>query len=258
MGCLDPADQARLEALRLSDSFVDGALCQLERILASQKFVRLQQHARDFLGYIVGMKLLGQADQIKETTIAMAVFGESADFDPLENSKVRVAGSDLRQRLAEYCKHEGQNDPMEITIPVNTYVPDIRDLRASVAVSAFDNWHPNGDQDHLRSTISAEMAYLLNRAGWVEATAVDTIKFALGQPRYALRGSFETREGLLRINVSLGNLATGHIVCSRSFMGPREDALKLTREIADTLLKALRRAVDSDHALPNAARTRVS
>src|SRR5260221_7596825 len=97
--CLNQAERTRLQELRLADPFVDEAIRQLERILASSAFVRSQRRAKDFLTFVVAKKLLGDEDQIKQTTIAIRVFGESAEFDPLESSKVRVAGIALRRRL---------------------------------------------------------------------------------------------------------------------------------------------------------------
>lgn len=126
IGCLNHAEQVRLEQRRLSDPFVDKAIGQVERILASDTFVRTQREARSFLAFIVAKQLLGEADQIKEMTIAIRAFRESAKFDPLESSKVRVAGFSLRRRVAAYYAGEGRRDLIEIVIPTGTYAPRIR------------------------------------------------------------------------------------------------------------------------------------
>src|SRR5262245_61879366 len=102
MQCLDDDSRMRLEALRQANPFVEQALQQLDRILASQAFARVQQQVRNFLRFVVWHSLLGQAEQIKEPTIAVYVYGEPADFNTAESSRVRVAGSGLRRRLREY------------------------------------------------------------------------------------------------------------------------------------------------------------
>jgi hypothetical protein len=123
---LSQAERGRLEKLRIRDRFIDEALRQLARILASDTFARVQDRTRNFLGFVVSKTLIGDADTIKEMTVAIRVYRETVAFEPLENSKVRVAGLALRRRLTAYYAGEGARDPIEITIPVGTYVPRIR------------------------------------------------------------------------------------------------------------------------------------
>jgi hypothetical protein len=123
--CLTPAERTRLQELRLVDPFVGEVLRQLERIVRSATFGRVHR-TKSFLVFVVAKTLLGDHEQVKQTTIAMRVFGESAEFDPLESSKVRVAGSALRRRLTSYYANEGKHDNIEVTIPSGTYTPKIR------------------------------------------------------------------------------------------------------------------------------------
>ena len=58
---------------------VDDALHQLDRILASKMFARVQHQARDFLIWIVIKTLLGESEQIKEPMIAVNVYNELLD-----------------------------------------------------------------------------------------------------------------------------------------------------------------------------------
>lgn len=113
-------------------------LRQLERVIVSRTFERAQNTTKDFLAFVVSKALIGGADEIKEMTVAVRVFCESTSFDPLENSKVRVSGLALRRRLACYSAHEGARDPIEITLPVGSYVPRIR-LRSSKVYAATLN-----------------------------------------------------------------------------------------------------------------------
>lgn len=237
MDCLGLAERSELQKLRLAEPFVDEALRQLDRILASQTFARVQRRAKTFLRFVVAKKLLGDADQIKEMTIAISVFHESAEFNPMESSKVRVAGSDLRRRIAAYYASKGRQDPIEIVIPPATYVPEIRDRRALIAVGAFENWHPKDDQRLLCLTLADEVAYLLNRARRVRALRVSKFERGPSAPRYILRGSVEHRGNILRLNISFADLSLGRIVYWRSLEGQRDDAFRLTREVAKALLR---------------------
>src|ERR1700680_2734750 len=152
MTFLSSKEQEELKALRLKEPFVDQALRQLDRILGSQKFERVQQKTKDFLGYGVAKKLLGREGEIKELMIAMTVYGDK-NYDPKESTKIRVAGMDLRQRLVEYYAGEGQTDPIKIELPERGYVPVIQERWPSLTVSLFPNWNPSGEQDYLCATV---------------------------------------------------------------------------------------------------------
>jgi hypothetical protein len=122
---LTASERAALCRLSRRVPIVRATLHQLERILTGQTFARVQRRTGDFLRFIVSKTLIGRVDEIKELTVACRVFHET-DFNPLENSKVRVAGLALRRRLAAYYAREGTRDPIEIAIPVGRYAPRIR------------------------------------------------------------------------------------------------------------------------------------
>jgi TolB-like protein len=238
MDYLESTEHEQLDRLRRTQPFVDEVLRQVERIVASRTFDRVHRKAKNFLRFVVAKKLLDQGDHVKELTVAMAVFNEPADFDPTENSKVRVAGADLRQRLRDYYATDGRSDLIHIAIPSATYVPEIHDRRLSVAVSLIHNWHPRRVQDHLCATLSDEIAYILNQTGMVSARRVERLESEMPGSMFGLRGSLEICGDRLHVNVSLANLATGQIVIWRSFDESRDNVFKLTRDIVASLLPA--------------------
>jgi hypothetical protein len=124
--CLSSSERQSLRNRADSMPQVKAALRQLARVLGSHVFGRVHRKTRSFLDFVVAKTLIGHGEQIKEMTVAIRVFRESTDFNPLESSKVRVAGAALRRRLAAYYACEGKRDPVRITIPVGTYVPRIR------------------------------------------------------------------------------------------------------------------------------------
>ena len=239
---LSQSERDRLEALRATNDFVAEAWDQVQRILASRRFARLQQKAKDFLAFVVAKTLLGEAHHIKESTIAIAVYGES-DFDPLQNSKIRVAAGDLRQRLNDYIAEECTDDPIEIRIPLDTYVPTIRDCRAFIAVSQLDNWHPRRAQDYLCKSISDELVYRLNQVRWVRARPAGSLADPSGLTTFGLRGSLEIQGDRIRLHLSLADTASDEIVCGQTFEGHRDDHCRLTGAIAAALSGALRAAM---------------
>ena len=243
MQYLSQEEQAELMALRLRDPFSQATLIQLDRILASETFRRVKRNAKDFLGYVIAKKLLGREDDIKETMVAVHAFGESADFDTAIHTKVRVAAANLRQRLAGYYVGEGQDEPIEIAIPMGTYVPEIRDRRIVVMISRFENWNPIGDQDYLCTTVSDDIAHQLAQVPRMlpqRVLAIEVPNMPDHRVGFGLRGSLECRGQTMRLNVSLSDLRAGRVIWDEAFEGRRNDLLKLSQRVAAAIVAALR------------------
>ena len=95
---------------------------ELECVLRSQEFVRAPRLAH-LLTYLCDKMFAGEANQIKEYSIALDVFNREASFDQDSDSIVRVEANRLRKRLAEYYARAGNTKTLQITIPVGQYVP---------------------------------------------------------------------------------------------------------------------------------------
>src|SRR4051794_6681300 len=100
---------------------------ELERILASSGFARNERLSR-FLRFLVEQHLDGKDDEIKETSIAVEVFGRRPDYDPRVDSIVRTEAGRLRARLTEYYAGEGRGAAGLIEIPKGAYVPVFRQV----------------------------------------------------------------------------------------------------------------------------------
>lgn len=95
---------------------------ELQRVLQSRYFARAHKRRR-FLEFVCEQTLRGDADKISEYVIGMEVYGRGDDFDPHEDSIVRVQAHELRKTLAEYYQHEGQTNPIRVELPAGHYVP---------------------------------------------------------------------------------------------------------------------------------------
>jgi TolB-like protein len=95
---------------------------QLARILASPLFANAPSQER-MLRYVVEHALAGEAGRLKEYTLGVEVFDRGADFDPRQDTIVRVQGRRLRDRLADYYRGQGVDDPVVISLPKGHYVP---------------------------------------------------------------------------------------------------------------------------------------
>src|ERR1700722_3185251 len=89
---------------------------QVERILQSRIF-RTSEVLRHLFAYLTEKSLDGAADGLKEYTIGLDALGKPASFDPRQESVVRMHTARLRQKLAEYYRTEGIDDPIVIDLP---------------------------------------------------------------------------------------------------------------------------------------------
>src|SRR5882757_9234247 len=95
----------------------------LDRILQSPHF-RASNRSKQFLSFVVGKKLEGREDEIKERTIGIELFDRIADFETSGDSIVRVNATDVRRRLGQYYQSSRDLDPVQIVLPPGTYVPE--------------------------------------------------------------------------------------------------------------------------------------
>ena len=93
-------------------------------MLASAGFSRNERLSR-FLRFVVERHLEGRDGELKESVIAIEVFGRSPDYDPRQDSIVRTEAARLRARLSEYYIGEGKGDALVIELPKGGYAPRV-------------------------------------------------------------------------------------------------------------------------------------
>jgi adenylate cyclase len=101
---------------------------QLERIMASGHFARTRRLGR-LLRFVVEQTIAGRTADLKEYSIAIAVFDKPDTFDPRLDAIVRVQARALRIRLDAYYRTDGRDDEVVIRCHAGTYVPRIGDRR---------------------------------------------------------------------------------------------------------------------------------
>ncbi|MFN7936262.1 MAG: malectin domain-containing carbohydrate-binding protein [Bryobacteraceae bacterium] len=110
---------AVLDFLPLSDARSDA----VKALLGSGVFERSKGQERLFL-YLCEKCFSGQAEELKEFTIATEAFGRPAEFDPKDDSIVRVEMHRLRKRLREH--YQGKSDAVRILLPEKSYQLDFQ------------------------------------------------------------------------------------------------------------------------------------
>jgi hypothetical protein len=103
----------------VNPSDIWGAVDRIQKSQAMSGCQRLMQ----LLSFVVDSTLKGDAEHLKETTIGVAVFGRTPDYDPKVDTIVRSQAWRLRSKLRKYYASEGSADPIIIDVPVGHYVP---------------------------------------------------------------------------------------------------------------------------------------
>ena len=89
---------------------------QIQRLLQSKPFRTSHVH-RELLLYLADKSQTGTADSLKEYTVGLDVFAKPDSYDPRQDSSVRMHCARLRQKLADYYRTEGFNDPIVVDLP---------------------------------------------------------------------------------------------------------------------------------------------
>ena len=98
----------------------EESLNELERLLQS-RVLHGSETLKAFLRYVVLESINNQEGHLKEYTIAAEVFGRNSDYDPRNDSIVRVQAGRLRSKIQEYYATEGKHDKVLIDLPKGHY-----------------------------------------------------------------------------------------------------------------------------------------
>jgi hypothetical protein len=91
-------------------------LAQVDQIIQSEAF-RNSGVLRRLLKFLADKYVSGEAQQLKEYTVAVEALGRPSTYDPRHESAVRIQVGRLRQKLAEYYRTEGSSEEIIIDLP---------------------------------------------------------------------------------------------------------------------------------------------
>jgi hypothetical protein len=118
------------------------ARAQVERILQSKLF-RTSEVLCHLFAYLANKSLEGTGDDLKEYTIGLDALGKPASFDPRQESVVRMHTARMRQKLSEYYRTEGTDDPVIVDMPKGGFKVTF-EPRRPVTVQAEVHESPRG------------------------------------------------------------------------------------------------------------------
>lgn len=96
-------------------------LAECEAVLSSSFFAGHTNSSR-FLRYACD-KFFAGATHVTEIEVALEALGRRVDFDPQQDSIVRVEAHRVRKRLHDYYESEGASHPIRLVLPQGSYLP---------------------------------------------------------------------------------------------------------------------------------------
>jgi hypothetical protein len=91
-----------------------------------------------FLRFVIVDTLAGDAENIKERTLGVEIFGRGADYDTASDPIVRVTAAEIRKRVAQYYQEPGHEDELRIALPPGSYVPQFHWPRSAIELELPD------------------------------------------------------------------------------------------------------------------------
>ena len=139
----------------------------VQRVSGSAAFQK-SRRLREFLLFVCERALKDPETVVREQEIGVVVFGRPIDFDPSEDTLVRVQASQLRKRLQQYFSAEGAGEHVLIEIPKGTYMPVFRERAAAQVEAKFEEPAPGGLRRlDLGLALGALSLVLMVACGWL-------------------------------------------------------------------------------------------
>ena len=129
-------------ASKFTETQAASVAAELARVLQSEPFQRSARQ-RKFLSLVVDWTLRGKAEEIKETTLAVMVFGRHpSSFDAQRDPIVRMEAARIRKNLECFYAEVGTASVVRIAIPKGHYRPTFVDPASESAVRAASAANP--------------------------------------------------------------------------------------------------------------------
>ncbi|MFL6415160.1 MAG: tetratricopeptide repeat protein [Bryobacteraceae bacterium] len=230
------------------------------------------------MSWTVDQVLQGEAEKIKQFTIAQEVFDRGAEFDPRIDSIVRTEAQRLRRKLSEYYRSEGLSDAILVSFAAGSYVPVLKgrqepsaqrrsnaievvprtNRRPAIAVIPFLNLTGYADQDYFcRGIAESIQERLANSPTLKVISTYSASRFAASSQDFVkighelavnhiVEGSVQLLGSRIRIHAKVVDLSTGSYIWARLFDRDVRDLFVVQDEIAQAVADALTEQSDAE------------
>ena len=247
----------------------EALIRHVEKICESPEFKSKQVLCR-FLSYIISETLAGRGEDIKAFSIGVDVFNRDENFDPGQDTLVRINAGRLRRMLQLYYSNTGKDDHIRIEIPTGGYVPlvtewsgseeEVQDasisggdsglnLEPSVAVLSFKNLDGDPKNAYFASGFSYELLVelskfedlqvynFLNLTDHPEPGSSSHTRMEGKDIRFTLGGAIHGDRDRINVLVELRDLGEGKQVWSERYSGSilAENLIEIQERIANAI-----------------------
>ena len=175
---------------------INAESVEYDAILASALFAG-ETNSKRFLRFVCDKHFAG-IQNVTEYEIGVEALGRRADFDPGEDSIVRVEAHRIRKRLREYYAQEGSKHTLWLVIPHGSYMPQF----VPAGQAGYESHDPGSHGDPARLVSPA------------------------GTPALAQKGTFGKYRALLLALICIVISIAGFEFYTRLHAGQRDNAPK--------------------------------
>ena len=265
-------------AAQRNSSYTDLEASEIRRALGqilSSKTFSASESLGKFLSFVVEETLGGRAKNIKQFTVATAVYNMGSDFDPQTDPIVRLQAGRLRRALDSYYANEDAEYRLRIHIPKGSYVPKFEFKSTSrpelakqqvsahglplIAILPFTNYHENDEYVAigLSEELSIELSQLPNvrvlsfySSYQIQGSRKDPIE--LGRQLkvdFVLDGSVRREMETINVKLTLFRIDTGEQIWARRFQ--ISDSIEELKALQAELVSTVAMQVGDDFGYVN-------
>jgi len=154
-----------------------AVLQQLERLLQNPHFHKSKRFPV-FLRFVVTEALAGRADNLKERTLGIEVFGKDPNYDTTEDPIVRVTAGEIRKRIAQYYQEPGHEHEIRVLLPSGSYAPHFCFAEDAKAINQKEQAAPV--EASLPNPVSAPAVHTFSWGALVVTAAVLAVAIGAG------------------------------------------------------------------------------
>jgi len=250
------------------DTFTTTDILQQVKKICNYPEAKSKKLICSFLRFIVDESLAGRGDQLKGYIIGTQVLGKDVDFDPEQDSLVRIHAGRLRRLLRVYYLDYGKNDQIHIEIPKGGYQPFFSQNgqskpiaqstttsdaillhEPSIAVLPFKNLTGNPEKEYFSYGFSEELSIELTKYEdlkiincW-QRPKIESFEKAISilGARYLIDGSVQTYDQDLHLLVKLVDAQSGKQVWAERYSRDLsvKSLIDIQEDIADTVAKTV-------------------
>jgi len=233
---------------------------QIQRIIADPAF-NDSLILKNFLVFVVNETLKGNANQLKEYTIAVNVLAKPAHFRPQESGIVRIHAGRLRRALSSYYTQSGVSDKIRVSMPKGGYVPsfNVNDMKnddtstspsskkTMIGIAPLRYSGNNQNKVSFAEKLGIQLSAALRKSEEYKVVPSYTMKKLSDHQtdiehlaenpgiEYLLTGDVQLLRNNLRVHLQMINLRTGHLTWSQMY--ERKFSPEILSEVQNDIVK---------------------